>query len=764
MTEQHESMTLIQPAQAPCACWVQDVTRDEPGWVLFRHRFELGEEVTTGQAKLLISASQRFTAWLDGEYLGDGPPRSDRQTWGIVALPLPALSLGQHVLAVEVMHVGSAAGKGQIGGPAFLWVDSQGLVEPMRSDAGRWLGMLDPRRRPCAEDGSAGQRGHRAIGQGEHFIANQQLTDWQSPNFDDADWQQAVPIEQRPGNEWGNRSLGCHFVQHDLPLMKREPIHWQRVALAEIEDEETSLQPWQTLHLPANTRARFVLDAGAVMIGYPLLKWTSGKNARMKLTSCEAPVNEQGLKDNRDIVAGRQLPGLVDVIETGDCDTGRWIPSWFRALRYLVVEIETRDDALTLEPIQFMQTGMPLQPVLSLAIEDELPRDWKRLIEVNRATAAACAHETYFDCPAWEQAQFPGDARVQARQNYLSANEDRLAYKAICDLAASVTPSGLLRSHWPSSFEQVIATYSLQWIGMLHDWCRYRGQAGRVAHHFDIARGILRWFLDRRREDGLLGYIDEPLFFDWAIDFKAGCAPQDEAGGSSLASSLLAEACGWMADLEIAAGYAELAPRWHREREALNGAIMNQCWCEQRHLVADTPSKQSFSVHGQVQAVLAYRGQYEQLNCALVAALNDEAVTQPNTLYYRSHLAEALRIAGRASLVHDLLDAWFGMLQQPGITTWPESDKQPRSDCHGWGVMPEIELVHSILGLNVRLNEQGQPQWYLQPSALSSLSQIQCNIALPIGQVRINMTRDEDNPRVELAGDEDVLSQIARED
>lgn len=676
------------PILAAPVWWLPQTPRTGPLTALFRVALAPREIEGT----LWLSASQRFRLWINGELAHEGPPRAHREQWGVVAIPLRAGPGG--LLAIEVTHGGETAGKGQTGGPAFL------VLAAAARDGTVWTlprprGIVD-RARCAYTSRPQPRRGHLAIGAGESFLSARHPWGWTLPDYDEASWLPAVEVGERFGNPWGNRPGGTMLVTSMLPRMAREPRRWQRVVA--LEGEAPTPEKSGGLAVAPESRVRFVLDAGFIGTFGLRVCWSGGAGSTIRLVSCECPLPTDGVKADRETVVGRDLPGQQDSIQP-DGGTGRcWEPVWLRALRYLEVTLETGAEPLRLEGIELVETFFPLEETLRLRLEDPEGRDWERLRAVSRQTARASAHETFFDCPAWEQAQFPGDARLQARHHYLVGGEDRLARKAINDLAAEVAPCGLHYSHAPSSFRQVIATYSLQWIGMLYDLFHYRGQATFVRAHLPRARALLTWFLDRRREDGLLGRIDEPLFFDWAPAFTAGCVPQDNDGGSTAASALVAEACAWLATMETAVGWQELAPRWAAAADDLCRAIRERCWDDERQLLADTPRHTSFSVHAQVQAALGGVWEPEEGGAVVARALDDPAVIQPNTLYYRAWVAAALRKGGQAERVHDLFGHWWRMLAIPGLTTWPESDRNPRSDCHGWGLMPEIELVHTICG------------------------------------------------------------------
>lgn len=726
-----EALPSSHPLAAERGIWHPTADRVGPVWILFRRVLKIGAPVSGG--RVCFSASQRARIWLDGQLLAEGPPRSDRETWPFMEVAVPDLPPGIHVVAVEVVHYGSEAGKGQIGGPGFLVMatDRMELKALSTGDPG-WRCHRDPSRHPWKGEplgaGSKMLKGHRAIGPGQELDGQFHPWGWREVAFDEGGWLAPRYLSETHNNPWGNRPLGCHLVRNRLPEMVRRTGEWQRLVDARERAVEIPLRlhPGQIL--------RLIGDAGCVVTAFPELSWRGGRGSRITLTANEIPFNSgDGSLLHGDSLDHACFPGQQDRLHVPG--EGNWSPDWIRAFRYLVVDIEAGPEALDLDHFGFVVSGYPMRHTVSIELQG--PRDWDRLIRINRATMAACSHETFFDCPAWEQAQFPGDSRIMARHHYLACCDDRLPLKAIADCAASRTPSGLLRSHWPSRFEQVISTYSLQWIGMLHDHWWYMGREEAIRPHLPVARNVLQWFMDRRRDDGLLGFIEEAPFVDWA--FPSGCPEQVDEGGSAPVTAMAAEACGMLAEMERVAGFPELSERWDGEREAFLSGLA-RCWDGQRQLLRDHPEG-DFSIHTQVQAALAGYWNPAKAGEVLERALGDEGCRQAGTLYYRSHLAQALRKSGRRAHVYQLFEDWF-RLMETGVTTWPESDREkPRSQCHGWGCMIETELLLSLFGLS-----PAEPGWKrIRFEPLSSLPFTgTIRAVLPSGNIRIHRERSGD--------------------
>ena len=319
------------------------------------------------------------------------------------------------------MHQGGdSAGKGQIGGPSF-WLSacSHPALAGWHSSHQAWRCWHDTSREAYDPPSVVEMSGHRAVGHGQLCDVMKYPWQWQSIGFQDHDWLAPSIMKQPHGNPWGNRPLGCHLVAHDFPPIPRQERSWQRICCLP-DGEPRSDAAWQSLkEFPASWTitepTTIICDAGYVMIGYPEITCQGGLGSIIDITACEAPVDATGAKIARDdaLLATALLPGLSDRLlmhSVGERSrkvvpqSWTWQPEWIRSLRYLVLTIIPGDQPLTLALPKWREASYPLP--LTTAIQLPENRPWQHMITVNRRTAAACAHETFFDCPSWEQAQF----------------------------------------------------------------------------------------------------------------------------------------------------------------------------------------------------------------------------------------------------------------------------------------------------------------------------------------------------------------------
>jgi alpha-L-rhamnosidase len=347
------------------------------------------------------------------------------------------------------------------------------------------------------------------------------------------------------------------------------------------------------------------------------------------------------------------------------------------------------------------------------------------------------------DTPYYERMQYIGDTRIQALISYTVAGDDRLARQAIQAFNDSRVPDGLTRSRYPSSLTQMIPTFSLLWIGMLHDFWMYRGDAEFVKAQVPGTRTVLEWFLDRQRPDGMVGNVTWWPFVDWGKDFAFGMPPQDADGGSSPITLQYIEALRYAAELESIFGDPVRVKRYREAESRAVAAIRKLCWNESYGLLADTPAQKHYSQHANILGVwldvIPAARQKEVLSKIL--STTDPGFTASGpipemtsaTYYFRFYLARALEHAGLGNRYLDLLKPWKDMVAL-GLTTWAEQPEPTRSDSHAWSAHPNFDFLTIVAG--VRPKTPGFSSVVIEPH-LGPLRNVSAELPTPKGTIEV---------------------------
>jgi hypothetical protein len=504
--------------------------------------------------------------------------------------------------------------------------------------------------------------------------------------------------------------------------------------------------------IAANTRASLLLDRRALVTAYPELAFSGGRGARIRLRYQEAMLEpgKPWRKGNRDEHEGRRLVGYEDEV-VPDGGGGRvFHPLWWRTWRYLRIDVETGAEPLTLDRLAVHFTGYPFEERGRFeAFDPQLARLW----EVGWRTARACAHETYVDCPYYEQLQYAGDTRIQALISYAVAGDDRLARQAIDAFERSRRSEGITYSRYPSAPPQFIPPFSLLWVGMVHDYWAWRDDPAFVRRQLAGTRTVLDWFTERLRADSLVGRLPWWNFVDWCDEFEAGVPPQEPDGGSVPISLQLALALREAAELEAALGEPARAAR-HRERaDAIVAAVTTLAWDEGRGLVADTRAKLRFSQQANILALLAgavpagqERAVLDRLlamprpsiKVAPAAGMGGSTVARAS-VYFRFYLSRALEKLGEGERYLPELEPWREMLEV-GLSTFAETpDAGTRSDCHAWSAHPNYDLLRLVAG--IRPGGPGFRTVRIEPH-LGTLSRLEASLPHPKGPIRVAYRRD----------------------
>jgi alpha-L-rhamnosidase len=706
----------------------------------FRKTVELAEKPE--HFVVNVSADNQFILYVNGEEVGSGPSRGDLAHWRYETYDIaPQLRAGKNVLAATVWHFGTHAAIAQMSERTGFLLHGATERERGADTNETWEAEIERGveiLRPKVNGYFAAEPGVRIDGGKFDWAASS----GGEPN--QGHWSKAVTLGRGALREERDAPNNWQLVRDPLPPMEVRGAPSGRVVRTSGVAAKIG-EPMAGFGLGVRTRVSLLIDNGELTTGYPMLSVRGGRGATIRLTYAEALVDAKGEKGNRNEIQGKHIEGVADEFLPGGGETTlEFSPLSWRTWRYLQIEVETADAPLTVTELKTVFSAYPFVEKGFFHSNDSLLGPiWK----IGWRTARLDAHDTYMDTPYWERLQYIGDTRIQALISYAVAGDDRLGRQAIEAFNDSRVTDGLTQSRYPSSLVQMIPTFSLMWVGMLHDFWMYRGDAEFVRGQIPGTRTALDWFLRRQRADGLLEKISWWPFVDWGADFEAGESPQDADGGSSVMTLQFVEALRHGAELERAFGDEGIAKRYENAAAHAEHAVWKLCWNERYGLLADTPAQKHFSQHANILGVwldVIPASRHKEVLTKILSK-SDAGFAVPGevppmtaaTYYFRFYLARAIEHAGMGDEYLKLLAPWHEMVAL-GLTTWAESPEPTRSDSHAWSAHPNFDLLRIVAG--VRPKSAGFKEIAIEPH-LGELKELKAGMAIPQGMVVVEYKR-----------------------
>jgi hypothetical protein len=356
--------------------------------------------------------------------------------------------------------------------------------------------------------------------------------------------------------------------------------------------------------------------------------------------------------------------------------------------------VETGEEGLVIEKLAWRETRYPLEMESTFAANDER---LMRVMPIAMRCLQMDAHETYLDCPYYEQLMYVGDTRLEALITYTVTRDARLPRKALSMFDASRLTNGLTQSRHPSRAMQCIPPFSLWWVGMIYDFALWRDDREFVASLAPGARGVIDGFLRYENDAGLIGGLPGWNFVDWVPEWDYGIPPEGSKGVSGVINWHFVLTLGMLAEVEDYLGELEMAERWRRLAGQYAGRIAEVFWDEGRGLFADDAGHERYSEHAQCLAILSGLVGAERQGRMAAGLLSDEKLAR-TTIYFTHYLFETYRVMGRMDALMERLGLWFE-LERLGFKTTFEAPEPSRSDCHAWGAHPLYHYFATILGM-----------------------------------------------------------------
>ena len=218
-----------------------------------------------------------------------------------------------------------------------------------------------------------------------------------------------------------------------------------------------------------------------------------------------------------------------------------------------------------------------------------------------------CMHETYMDCPYYEQLMYVGDTRIQVLLTYMLSRDDRMPRKALKMFDYSrLNFSGLTTANHPAEKGQLIPPFSLWWIEMVHDYAMMRGDEDFVRSLMPGVRNVLDSFLQHRKPSGIIATpVEWWNFIDWADAFLGGSSEESRKEPTAPFNLQIVLALKKAAELEQWLDEKEMAARYGRLSGEIMDSVRNIYWDDKRKCLADDLKHRHFSEHSQCLAVIS---------------------------------------------------------------------------------------------------------------------------------------------------------------
>lgn len=706
---------------------------------------EYGQNLT-----IEVSADSRYLLWFNGRFRNSGPVRGDITHHFYDTQRLSQqLENGENVIAAMVIYCGDVMPTYKTtGAPCGLMTGAPGFIVngALLDDEGREIETLHSDERWLVREDSGaflhehtGPRGSYT-GFTERFRGAHYPWGWNEIGGTSEGFVPATVIFPGVTPENVRDSFMPHRLM-DRPIcsMESEPQRFTSVADGDTE-WQTFLPGDQELTIPAHTRVEKQLSIPAQTTSLMDLKWRGGAGSMIRLTYAEM-LTQDGVRQYNVEPVGEVI-GVDDEIYPGGGQES-WQSWYYRTFRHVKVEIETADEPLILENLSHFFWAYPFDLRADFRCDDPF---FAKLLEVGYRTLRLCSHETYEDCPYYEQLSYAGDNFVTGRAAALLTGDSDLTAHTIRQFFWSRHPEGLTMSRYPCRMPQIIPAWSQLWLLTVRDYYHFTAEAEVVREVWDGIRSVLAWFEGKRENGGLglVGALNYWCVLDWSPDWAEGT---DESGvppgtyrEASAANNFLHLWC-LRAAAEMA-GWLRMEDVDYRSRaEAFATQVHQAFWDEERGAYRDRVAGPEFSQLTNALAILSGAAP-QHLWDRIAPCLTDPSHCRAG-YFGEQFVLDALAKVGRFGECWDAYEVYRQLIEVGGNTTLPEAPSIPRrSECHAWSV----GCVNSLFthGLGIQPLEPGWKSVLIAPQP-GPRTFLKGKVPVSHSEIRVEMVKDGEN-------------------
>ncbi|MCC8130584.1 MAG: family 78 glycoside hydrolase catalytic domain [Ruminococcus sp.] len=431
----------------------------------------------------------------------------------------------------------------------------------------------------------------------------------------------------------------------------------------------------------------YFLDLGTEVAGSLSLTIKGERGQKLTVAYSEEAENDHAKHDLR-----CNCRYLDEHILSGSTDTLDYFT--YKAFRY--VNISTDVDILDPDSFRIVARNHHFNEKIALTSDIEHLEDiWK----ICRNALKIGTQEGFLDCPTREKGQYLGDFTVSGLAYLYLTGDAEIYRKTLFDFADSARVCPGLLAVAPSSYMQEIADFSLQYPLQILNYFNYTGDIETVRQLLPTVRGVLDFFRDFERYDGLLeGEIGKWNLVDWPSNLRDGYTlPNEREGFIPCHNVLNAFYIGAMqTENELSEILGE--PIRH-DISGHKSAYISTFYNPKTALFCDLEDKSHSSLHS--NALPAFFGILPEGNCIADFIKEKGLACGVQFSYFTlKALANLGEYEAELSLITNETDhSWVNMLCE-GATTcfeaWGKSQKWNTSLCHPWASSPIIAIVEDL--------------------------------------------------------------------
>jgi len=506
-----------------------------PVSVGFRKQFTLPEIPTS--AALQIFADARYLLWINGEYIARGPNRFDPKRVEYDSIQV-ATHLRKGVNSIAVLVQSGLSNyrfiyhKPGLGVLLVAQDKNVNCIARIETDTS-WR---------CNSSTRFGKPVVLLSGITDRVDEHLEKEDWLNPEFNDQSWGKAAKID---GSYWGE------FCPRMIPMLRENAIKGAKILKITRGSVIDSTQQLADLAMPLvlTAPANVLIDAGQMVRAWLELDFESFGESHVELIPRQSFTNRTA-----------EFLGSCHYQTTGQPGLRKYMTTDDYTCRLINIKLHT--GRIKINGFKIVERRYPFDRIGSFRCNDEF---LNQLWEMSMRTSEVNATDGYIDgseggewvtglidYPVTEVA-FAGPGK----NGKLIYSDMRLLGNQISRMALSQEGDELIKGWHPSDWQKAprgdgrtihnyIEDSSPSWVNLLRIYFDGTGDRKLVEREWPVLEKIIKWFLDRRTDRGLVMAREFYLHFDnpVAFNFCEGATLNAIVNGALIDAAWLAEKLG----------------------------------------------------------------------------------------------------------------------------------------------------------------------------------------------------------------------------